>query len=1129
MSNLSQLIRLGALAVLVLLTISSVSAQSGVTGTIRGTVTDETGAVLPGVELTITNTETGQTRDVLSNDVGLYRASNLTPGAYEVHAEMAGFRAFTGTGINVTVGAEITVAITLQVGTVTEEITVTGAGQLVNTTSATMQALVDEVAVRELPLNGRDYLALATLQPGIIENRGQRQTRISPQTGTGLNLSISGGRPNSNVFRMDGIVINDHANSSPGSIGGANLGVDAIREFSALTNTYSAEYGRSSGGVINAVLRSGTNDIHGSAFFFHRNKALDARNFFNPEDQPPPFRRHQYGTTLGGPIAQDRTFLFGSYEKLTEFRGQESDVTVPTAAAKSGQLISGPVAVSPTMQPLINLYPDPTPGSFNPLTDNAGVFFGSPGRSVDAEFFTLRGDHQFNDKAFMHASYLIEDASIDSQDAMQLNDRFDTSRRQFLATELTYLVSPTIITSTRFGYNRSNMVTGDSAARVPELAAGTLDPGLSFIAGRPAGFVVIDSDGLDDFRGGDFADDIDAYLFESIQFYQDVSITQGKHDTKFGFNLEIIRDRGQATNNENGELTFPTLSDWLTDGDISRFRGQGADSDTTRHFRQQLWGAYAQDRIQVKSNFSLDLGLRWEMVTNPGERDSKESKQINFSDETLVTGDTYYTTPKINLSPRIGFAYDVFGDGKTALRGGFGVFHEMQLVNNLTIPALRMPPFFLRFDFTETDCPAITNSGFPGGPAIEAQNCLAAAQAAKGNPLAGLSSDPIQTDPSSAYRMQYNLNIQQEIANNTVLSIGYVGGSAKHLILPDPDRNLATGFADQGRLFFPHGGTGSIANALANTDDGTAAQVRRNPFWTRLGLRSFGATAHYNALQMAINRRFTDGLRLQGSYTWSKSIDQSSSTFTENQYQNGQGTPYGTIPKLNQGPSDFDVRHALVINGTYDIPMDLEGAAGTFLNGWQIGGIGQFLAGETMLVRHAGDFANTLTARNSSTSGVQRPDLIPGRDKAANPTGADKTIQFDGSAFELPGASLVPVGICANDGGSESDTSRCSENGSPGIRGVLGNVGRGLMDSSGYNSIDLVLTKNTIIPSISEDFNVQFRVEFFNAFNRTTFDVPSQGNMTLFNEAGEPNSNVGRSTRTFTNSREIQLGLKIIF
>ena len=1124
MSNLHKFMRLGALAVLVLLTVSSVSAQSGVTGTIRGTVTDETGAVLPGVEVSISNTATGQTRDVLTNDVGLYRAANLTPGSYEVHAEMAGFRAFTGTGINLSVGSEVTVAITLQVGAVTEEITVTGAGQLVNTTSATMQALVDEVAVRELPLNGRDYLALATLQPGIIENRGQRQTRISPQTGTGLNLSISGGRPNSNVFRMDGIIINDHANSSPGSIGGANLGVDAIREFSALTNTYSAEYGRSSGGVINAVLRSGTNDIHGSGFFFHRNKALDARNFFNPTSTVPHFRRHQYGGTLGGPIAQDRTFLFGSYEKLTEFREQETDAIVPTATAKAGNLVRGAVMVDPAMQPLFNLYPEPN----STISGDVGVLFASPGRGVDADFFTMRGDHQFNDKAFMHASYLIEDAVINSVDSFQLNDRLDTSRRQFLATELTYLVSPTIITSTRFGYNRSNMVTGDSAARFPELAAGSFDPALSLLPGQPAGFVTIDSDGIGLFPGGDFSEDIDAYLFESIQFYQDVSITSGKHDTKFGFSLEIIRDRGQATNRENGEITYGSLASALTNGEPTQFRAQGSGSDTTRHFRQQLYGLYGQDRIQMSSNFSLDLGLRWEMVTNPTERDGKESKQINFADTSLVINDSFYTTPKINLSPRVGFAWDIFGTGKTAIRGGFGVFHEMHLVNNLTIPALRMPPFFSRFNFSSSDC-FFSSGGFPGGANDEAQQCLTDARTAAGDPLAGLSSDPIQTDPSAAYRMQYNLNIQQELAQDTVATIGYVGGQARHLIAIDPDHNLATGFADNGRLFFPHAGTGSIANGLANTDDGTVAQTRRNPFWTRLGLREFNGNASYHALQMGINRRFTEGLRLQGAYTWSKSIDLASATFTENQFQNGQGPPYSAIPKLNQGVSDFDIRQSFVVNGTYDIPLDLEGAAGTLLNGWQIGGIGQFLSGEPMYARHAGDFAETLTARNGSRAGVQRPDLVAGFDPGANPTGADKTKQWNDAAFELPGASLVPTGICANDGGTESDTSRCSANGSPGVRGVLGNMGRNSITSSGFNTVDLVITKNTFVPSVSEDFNIQFRVEFFNAFNRTTFDIPGFANLSVFNERGDLSSLGGTSTRTFTNSREIQLGMKIIF
>jgi len=1123
----SQFMRLGLLAAMVILiTTTSVSAQSGLTATILGVVADETGAVLPGVEVSVSNTETGAVRNTISNDIGLYRVPNLNPGSYEVRAELAGFRAFVGTGINAAVGQEITVDVTLQVGAVTEEITVTGAGQLVNTTSGTMQALVDEVKVRELPLNGRDYLALATLQPGIIENRGQRQTRISPQTGTGLNLSISGGRPNSNVFRMDGIVINDHANSSPGSIGGANLGVDAIREFSALTNTYSAEYGRASGGVINTVLRSGTNDIHGSGFMFHRNKSLDARNFFNPKGVPQ-FRRHQYGGTFGGPIAKDRTFLFGAYEKLTEFREKETSATVPTAAAKAGTLTSGNITVAPQMQPLLALYPDPTAGT---TSGNVGTLHGAPGSGVDADFMTLRGDHQFSDNLFYHGSYLIEDANLQTVDSFQLNERYDTSRRQFISSEFTYLISPTVISATRFGYNRSNMVTGDSKALKAALSKDNVSTGLSFVPGSPAGFVVINSDGVDDFPGGDGSEDTDAYLFESTQFYQDISVSSGKHDMKFGMNIEVIRDRGTATNRENGELSYATLSDFLQDKNVSRFRGQGATSDTTRHFRQKLFGGYAQDRVAVSNNFSMDLGLRWEMVTSPTEASGETSKMINFSDTTLQTGGNFFTTPKINLSPRAGFAWDVFGNGKTAIRGGFGVFHEMHLVNLLTIPALRMPPQFIRFDMRNTDC-TFPDGAFPLGSYTASQNCLSAEQTAAGSSLAGLSMDPIQANPPAAYRLQYNLNIQQELAQDTVLQIGYVGGQARHLIAIDPDHNLATGTAESGRLFFRHAGCASLANcnnaAIANSGgDGSAAQTRRNPFWSRMGLREFNSSASYHALQMSLNRRFTAGFRAQMSYTFSKSIDLASATFTENQFQNGQGPPYAAIPKLNQGPSDFDVTQSLQVNGTYDVPFEFDGGAGTFLNGWQIGGIGSFMTGEAMYVRHAGDWARTLTGRNSSGSGVQRPDLVPGANW--QPSG-NKTLQFNPDAFQLPGASLVASGVCGTTGSLENGTSRCSAAGQPGIEGVLGNVGRNTMRTTGYQTVDLVLTKNNYIPGISEDFNVQIRVEAFNALNRTTFDIPKTSQLSLFSGNGTVNSTAGVANRTFTNSREIQLGLKLIF
>ena len=523
------------LGVLVLLTMPSAWAQSSA---ITGTVTDATQAVLPGVEVEVTNTETGVTRTLVSNDLGRYSARGLIVGVYRVSAAITGFKTAVRTEIHVSADSDFVVDLTLEIGNVTEEVTVTGGAELVQTTSISMQSLIDEVAIRELPLNGRDYMQLATLQPGVLEMRGQRQVRISPQTGTGLNLTIAGARPNSNIFKLDGITTNDQANSSPGAIGGENFGVEAIREFSVLTNTYSTEYGRGSGGVVSAVLRSGTNELHGSVWFFHRNRKLDARNFFDPGEVPN-FRRHQFGAAAGGPIVQDKTFIFGSYEGLRQFREQTgSSPTVPSVAAKAGNLASGTVVVDPKMVPTLALWPDPTiPVAGVP--DVGKLQTASPTTNL-ADFFTVRVDHQINDNNSINSSYLVEDATLGGRDTLNLSDLPSTSRRQLIMGQWTSLISPTVINTFRMGYSRPHGATGLLIPDNPALRV--FDPLLSTNPLRPPPIVRVS--GLEDFFVGEASEDLEGLLNQSTQFYEDLSWLNGNHDLKMGFSVGIPASPG---------------------------------------------------------------------------------------------------------------------------------------------------------------------------------------------------------------------------------------------------------------------------------------------------------------------------------------------------------------------------------------------------------------------------------------------------------------------------------------------------------------------------------------------------------------------------------------------------------
>jgi len=501
MDKLGSKLCLFVFSLLVTLCIPVIWAQTA-SGTILGMVMDNTQARVPGVTVTLTNLDKGLTRTVLTNDLGHYRAAHLPLGSYRVRAELSGFKTLTRGEIELTVGREVVIDFVLEIGEITEEVTVTGEGShLTNITNSTLEELVDENKLRALPLNGRDYLELATLQPGVLIGRAQLSP-VRPQFGTGLDLSISGGRPTQNNFRLDGISISDHANATPGATTGDNLGVEALQEFSVMTNTYSVEFGRSAGGVINAVTRSGTNEVHGSLYYFHRNDNLDARNFFcNPfacpgdspgSQKPPEFRRHQFGVAAGGPIVRDRTFIFANYEGLRELRPGITTDPVLTREARVGNLSSGSVTVDPAVKPYLDIYPLPN----GEIMGDTGDFTGIADRDTNQNFFVVRGDHQLSETTSINASYTLDTAVISDLGSTFARDTTLPSRRQYLSLQLTQIFSPQLIHSLRFGFNRSKVIDGTVEVRDERL----LDPALGFIPGREAGQIRVP--GIVGFPGG---------------------------------------------------------------------------------------------------------------------------------------------------------------------------------------------------------------------------------------------------------------------------------------------------------------------------------------------------------------------------------------------------------------------------------------------------------------------------------------------------------------------------------------------------------------------------------------------------------------------------------------------------
>ena len=492
--------------------IASVPVQAQVTGaTISGTVVDNSGRVIPNTAVTITNVATGISRDVTTNTDGFYTVPNLQAGNYTLKFTAQGFRTEEKSGIALTVGAAPVINVTMQVGAATEVVQVQTEAPAVQLASSDISAVVNANTVRELPLNGRSWTDLAALQPGVDTIHTQPDFSAGTDRGNrgfGQQLTISGARPQQNNYRLDGVSINDYSNGAPGSVLGGSLGVDAIQEFSVLTSNYSAEYGKTSGGVVNAITRSGTNDWHGSAYEFLRNSALDARNYFDTTSSPPPFKRNQFGGALGGPIIKNHTFFFADYEGIRQSLGISNLTFVPSQNARNGLLCSNPsgapqgspcsatqITVDPHAAQFFTFYHLPN----GPILGNGdtGEYTFSGQQVVNENFFTTRIDHKFSDKDSLFGTYLFDQTPYSSPDGLN-NVEFNTkTSRQIWAFEETHTFTPSFVNAVRVGLNHE-LVDNNKSVTAINPDASRLD--LGSFPGRAAPQVLIA--GVSDFTGG---------------------------------------------------------------------------------------------------------------------------------------------------------------------------------------------------------------------------------------------------------------------------------------------------------------------------------------------------------------------------------------------------------------------------------------------------------------------------------------------------------------------------------------------------------------------------------------------------------------------------------------------------
>jgi len=1020
-------------------------AQTG-DRTLSGTVTSASGAPIANARLVLKNIATSDTRSFTANGDGTYVVASLLPGTYEITASAPGFEDAHAT---VTISSDRKPVVSL----VMRAASGAGAGQA---GSSTVKGDVKDV--RDLPLNGRSASDVAALEPGVATAR--TQTSGQAQRGFGTEMTISGGRPRQNDSRLDGISVNDYSNGPPGSALGVNLGVDAVEQFTVLTSNYPAQNGCSSGGIIGASTRSGTNEFHGSVYEFFRNSALDARNFF--DGKKPPFRRNQFGVSLGGPILKDRTFIFGDYEGLRSSTGVTQVDTVPSADARAGKLSTGPITVDPTVLGFVNAF-YPLPNGQLLGAGDTGIFTFSGQQVTPENYFTTKVDQKVSEQDAVSGTYMFDTGTVRQPD--ELNDKrtgYDSRRQMFTANEV-HTFNPHFISSFRFGINRVVAVTGLTfSSGNPHVSDGSF----ATVPGKNAPGV--DVPGLTSFSGGLGTQSNFNFHWTSFQAYEDLSLNRGKHSLKFGFGVERIRDNMFGVSDAGGVFSFGRpgkypLSDFLTN--VPYFLSAALPNAVSeRGIRQAIFGAYIQDDWRWLPNLTVNLGLRYEMSTVPTEVNGKLSTLRNITDASPHLGDPLFSNPTLrNFEPRVGLSWDPFGSGKTAISAGFGMFDVLPLPYLIQFNALFSAPFYQGGNSTNLPAGSFPSIafGYVNSPDTFRQAYF----------------DP---NPRRNYVMQWNLTIQRELAKDLSAMVGYVGSRGVHqpFRVEDVDMVLPT-LTPQGYLW-----PSPVSSTRLNVNAG------------RITAGYWSGDSYYHALEVQIKKKIARG-SVEGSYTWGKSIDTSSSSLVGDEYTNSISSPLFFVPRLNRGLSDFNIAQNLEINYTWELgtPKWASGMEAWVLGGWQIGGVFEASTGAPFTPGIGGDALGT----KSTDPNIDVPNLVagPGCSRPVNPGNPITYIKTQ--CFAVPS----PISL-------------------------RGNLGRNTLIGPGLLNFDFSVFKNNYIKRISDRFNAQFRAEFFNVVNHTNFSPPLD-HRNIFDSSGAPIADAGLITSTQTASRQIQFAVKLIW
>ena len=1061
---------------------------------LSGTVRDQTGATIANASVSAKNTDTGALRSIVTDGEGRYRFPAMPVGQYEIRGAKPGFSEEVRTGVRLVVNQSATVDMTLPLGESSQQVTVTGDAPLVDVTTDDISGLVRERQIKDLPLNGRSYDELLTLNPGIVNFTWEKTGGIGVSNSTvGNNFAVEGNRPQQNLFLLNGVEFTGAAenNMQPGGTSQQLLGVDAVREFNVLTDSYGAEYGKRPGAQVLIVTQSGTNQLHGSLFEFLRNNALDAPNYFD-QGSAPGFQRNQFGGSLGGPAQQNKTFLFANYEGFRQHLHQTGVDLVPDANARGGYLPCNLVSPAPSpcpsgglvfvgVSPLIDAWPAPTPGA--PDFGGIAEAFNNPLQTIRDDFGTLRLDRVFSAKDALSASYTIDDSADFTPTSTNLyNTDVESLREQVASLEETHSLSSLALNTARVGFSRgAYFFTGEPTPGTP---AATL-PG--FLAGEPVGAVVVGGSAASNptaqlsLAGSNNGSNLD--INRNLFTYEDrVAITRGRHQFSFGAWFQRLRSNENLALSQYGQATFTSLQTFLQ-GTLATLLYDPA--PTPLGWRSWLGAWYAEDIIRLRPSLTLSLGFRDEFDDGWNEAHGRAAT-YTFPNGVISAqpdiGSSAFTVNNAKLlpQPRAGIAWRPFGNNHaTVIRAGAGMYNDLQdALGYRTDQNAPFDPTYSLPNLPVTKLPVLPSAPAPA--------------------TAKLVPGGVQPDLKTPTLLSWSLRVEQEITRDTALTVGYIGSHGYHEIIgvdanePFPVICPAAPCPADYPGNFPAGlaGTPVVAGTYyvpaATKPTPTLANT-----WTYF---SWGDSS-YNAFEVDVNHRFSSGLLLRGVYTRSKTLDDGDSL---NSTTSGGEPALVSNPfdlRADRGLANFDVRNLGVINASYMLPI---GPGKRFLN--RSGALVKALAGGwtvNSIVTLQGGFPFTpQLSYNPSNNGDTRNPVRP----FVNPAFSGPVILGKPAEWFNPAAFFAP----------------------PPNSGFYGNLGRDTLIGPGLATWDLSFLKDT---RVREKLGLEFRAELFNVLDRANFNTP---NAVVFTPSGV-SPTAGVITGTSTTSRQIQLGLKLLW